>query len=348
MGADTAADFLRLHRERLAWMWEVEAQPVLRDYGDTLISALAEWLDGDAERAEADFARAADVTALQRLGYAGGLAALTRELAALRLVVARELSRAAFDERDGTSEVHASLDRAIAVAVKHYAEEREAARDRFIGILGHDLRDPLNAVIITARLLRRHARLREPAEHIEVACTRMMRLIGDVLDFARGHLGEGIPAHPELRDVRPLVRAVADEQSATSPERSITVALHGDLHADVDRERFLQALSNLVSNAIRHGSGAIEVSARESEDRRAIVTEVTSHGAPIPEPELARMFDPFVSVDPIGPRAGLGLGLYIVWQIARAHGATCSVRSTPDATTFAIRWPRAHAYEHAA
>jgi signal transduction histidine kinase len=345
MGAETVADFLRRHRARLAWQWE-EAAPSLYVHGEALIGALAEWIDGDTDRVEQEFGVLASCAALQRLGYAGGLEALINEIAALRAVIVREL--AVTGSFDAVIAVNAAIDRAIAVATRRYAEAREANRDRFTGMLSHDLRDPLKAVVLTARLLGRHPQVREPASRIEAACSRMMRLVGDVLDFARGHLGEGIPAHREPRDLGDIVQVVADELRAMARGRALSVTLHGDLHAEVDRDRFGQALANLVSNAIHHGRGPIDIVVRETDDRLAIVTEVTNHGGPIPAHVIDRMFDPFAHLDPIGPRSDLGLGLYIVAEVARAHDATCTVRSDEEGTTFAIRWPRASALEHAA
>jgi signal transduction histidine kinase len=304
--------------------------------------------DGDRKRIERELAALADNAALQRLGYGEGLEAMTRELATLRAAVIRELATAADLELDAVLDVHAAIDRAIAVATRRYAEMREAQRDHFIAMLGHDLRDPLKAVQLTARTLGRHLQLREPASRIEAASTRMMALVGDVLDFARGHLGDGIPAHRESRDLGQLVQASVDELREMARGRGLNVELRGNLHGEVDRERFKQAVANLVSNAIHHGRGPIDIVVRETDDRHAIVTEVTSHGEPIPVRVVERMFDPFARLDPTGPREGLGLGLYIVSQIARAHAATCSVQSNADGTTFAIRWPRAGALEHAA
>jgi signal transduction histidine kinase len=137
-----------------------------------------------------------------------------------------------------------------------------------------------------------------------------------------------------------LCRAAATEIAAAHPQRPLAVELHGDLHGNFDRDRVIQALSNLLSNAVQHGQGPIELSAYETAGRDTIVTAVTSHGPPIPPEVLARIFDPFARA--ATSRGGLGLGLYIVQQIAQAHGATCDVHSSGEATTFAIRWPRTY------
>ena len=352
MGAKRVAELLRGENQRLAKLWEDEvrrelpaqlaaARPVLREHVYELLAGLAAWIEGATEHANKAFAVIVEIPALQALGYGVGLETLVRELGQLRLVILRDVF-----EREDAAELHgevlalaAGMDHAIADATSRFAQQREDVRDRFIGILGHDLRDPLTTVQIMARVLGRHPKLKPHTDRIERSCERMMRMVGDVLDFARGHLGGGIPARPAPHDLGEIVQQVADDLAAANPDREIRVERHGDLHANVDRDRVIQALGNLVSNAIQHGgSGPIEVTARG--DHETIMTSVTSHGTPIPSQELARIFDPFARAEAALDRPGLGLGLYIVQQIALAHGAHCEVESAPEATTFAIRWPR--------
>jgi len=351
MGAKRVAELLRGEQERLVKAWELElqpAEPFLREHVHELLAGLAAWIDGATERARKTFSVIVDIPALQALGYGVGLETLVRELGKLRLVILRDVFA-----RSDAAELHeevlalaAGMDHAIGDATSRFAQQREDVRDRFIGILGHDLRDPINTVTITARLLGRHPKLRTHATRIERSCQRMMRMVDDILDFARGHLGSGIPARPAPNDLGEICRAAADEVAVADASRPIGVQLHGDLHADVDRDRVSQAIINLLSNAIQHGRGPIELAVCETDDRAAVITSVTSHGPPIPSSELARIFDPFARMGEDSPTSGLGLGLYIVEQIARAHDAHCVVSSTPSGTTFSIRWPRAHAVEH--
>ncbi len=351
MGADRVAELLRGDKDRLVELWEIEVRrdlavalqaqrPVLREHVYELLDGLAAWIEGATDHAKRAFAVLVEVPALQALGYGVGLETLVRELGQLRLVILRDaFARVdAAELHDSILALAAGMDHAIADATSRFAQQREDVRDRFIGILGHDLRDPLTMVQITARILGRHPKLKAHADRIEGACDRMLRMVGDVLDFARGHLGGGIPARPAPQDLGELCRIAAEEVAAANPDRPISVELQGDLHANVDRDRMMQAMANLLSNAIQHGTGPIEVCARGEHD--TIVTSVTSHGAPIPSQELARIFDPFARADAAMGRPGLGLGLYIVQQIALAHGAHCEVESTPKGTTFAIRWPR--------
>jgi signal transduction histidine kinase len=353
MGASRVAELLRAESDRLVALWEIEVRrdlpatlkaqrPVLREHAYELLNGLAAWIEGATDHATRAFGVIVEIPALQALGYGVGLETLVRELGQLRIVILREiLARPdAAELHDGVLAMTAGVDHAIADATGRFAQQREDVRDRFIGILGHDLRDPLTSVQITARVLGRHPKLKPHTDRIERSCERMLRMVGDVLDFARGHLGGGIPARPAPQDLGELCRLAADEIGAAHPKRSLSIELHGDLHANVDRDRVMQAMTNLIANAIQHGTGPIEVSARQADDHETIVTSVTSHGAPIPSQELARIFDPFARADAALARPGLGLGLYIVQQIALAHGAHCEVSSTPEATTFAIRWPR--------
>ena len=177
----------------------------------------------------------------------------------------------------------------------------------------------------------------EVVARIERACGRMTRLIEDILGFARTRSGGGIPIDPSLNDMAEICRAAVDEATTAHPGRPIHVDLRGDLRGAFDRDRILQALGNLLSNAIEHGTGPLEVRGCESRDRHVVLVEVTSHGPPIPEDILRRIFDPYATTS---PRRGLGLGLYIVQQIAHAHGALCDVTSDEQATTFRMRFPR--------
>ena len=133
--------------------------------------------------------------------------------------------------------------------------------------------------------------------------------------------------------------AVSEAESA-HPDRTIRLEVEGNLRGAFDRDRALQALGNLLSNAIAHGQDPIVVRAEEGPDGQSVVTRVTNAGAPIPEPVLQSMFDPLAHLT--APKEGhLGLGLYIVSQIATAHGGTIDVDSSDAGTAFTIRWPRA-------
>jgi signal transduction histidine kinase len=351
---DAITDFLRKERDRLIDLWEQEVRqelptlqhmprPVLTDHMFELLEGLGAWIDGRPVDADRGFEALIEGHALQRLGYGVGIETVMREYGKLRYVVLRELL--AINPRpESMILLHEGFDRAVSVAIERYAQRREHVRARFISILGHDLRDPLSTVKISADILARSDKLAD--EHrmviarIARATDRMQRMIAEVLDFARGHLGGGIPATPTLNDMVEICRHVVDELSAAHPARAIALDTRGDLRGPFDRDRVSQALGNLVSNGIEHGQGSIEVAAYESDDREHVITKITSHGKPIAPDVLPRLFDPFMRGDDAVARRGLGLGLYIAHQIALAHGATIDVTSDDTATVFTITWPR--------
>jgi signal transduction histidine kinase len=356
MEFDVIATFLRSEQAKVVGRWQDEVRadlpalggtirPVLLDHLHEFLDGLASWIDGDTDTAERAFDVLVTGDALQRLGYGVGLETLTREYSKLRMVLMRQLMTLPDVDHAGESmlRMHEGMDRAISDAMHRYAQRREEVRERFITILGHDLRDPLATVTISANVLAADPALqsehRKIASRIGRTCNRMQRMIDDVLDFARGHLGGGIPANPTPHDMGDIVRAATDEAVGANPQREITFDVSGDLRGAFDYDRVHQAITNLIGNAVTHTPNSIEIRALADADDAAIITEVTSHGEPIPEELRRQLFDPFASFDANATR-GLGLGLYIVQQIALAHGATCEVRSDEHATTFSIRWPR--------
>jgi signal transduction histidine kinase len=224
------------------------------------------------------------------------------------------------------------------------AKEASRLKDRFIGILGHDLRNPLTAITNSAHLLLRSPELsekhRNSAARVLRASERMAQMIRDVLDFTRGQLGGGIPIEPADANLAEICHRVVDETKAVHPQREIVLATRGDLGGRWDGPRLEQVVSNLVGNAVHHGQGRILVEAIGEE--REVVLRVRNGGPPIPAEELPTIFEPFRQGP--GPRRkteGLGLGLYIVKEIVRAHGGTVQVQSTADeGTTVACVWGR--------
>jgi PAS domain S-box-containing protein len=217
----------------------------------------------------------------------------------------------------------------------------EEARERFIAILGHDLRTPLAAIVTGFELLER-AELKgsfgRAVERIGRSATRMEAMIEDVLDFARGRFGSGIPIRREPCHLGRITTDQVEEMRSAFPDRDIRLEVTGDLDGDLDASRIEQLLSNLVGNAIHHGADPITVSARDDGDD--LLLSVHNGGAPIPAALQARLFEPFLEGTP-GTAGGLGLGLYIASEIVRAHGGSIAVSSAEgQGTRFDIRLPR--------
>lgn len=356
MSEMAVAEHIRAHKQDITEAWERTVlsdvkelarieRGALIDHMPELLDGLAAWVEGRAAEAEIAFSALADGHALQRLGFGFELAVVNVEYARLRHVLLKSLLivPSTVEVREQLIRLNDGLDRAIQTAVRRYSEHRDYMRDRFVSILGHDLRNPLGAASLAADGLRRSGKLDGAAQKrlstIARSIERMERMTADVLDFARGHLAGGIPARPKECDMGEICRAAVDEALGAHPERTIELQTTGDLRGTFDPDRVLQALSNLLGNAILHGTDPIVVAAFESDDRRALITRVANRGERIPQGTIAKLFDPFMHAGDQA-KGSLGLGLFIVAQIARAHGATYDVASSSEQTEFIIRWPR--------
>lgn len=231
-------------------------------------------------------------------------------------------------------------------AVERMQEEAQF-RERFIGILGHDLRNPLNAIMLSARQLRRRGAMspvqQQLAQRMEASAARMGNMISDILDLTRARLSGGIPLHLSPTSLPAVCRQVVEELTVAHPGRDILVQAEGPGEGIWDPERLAQVVSNLVSNALEHGEreGPILVHCRDEAERQ--VLEISNPGTPIPSHLLATLFDPFrqVGASRSGRGSGLGLGLFIVRELVEAHGGQVTVRSTEhEGTTFTVVLPR--------
>jgi len=216
------------------------------------------------------------------------------------------------------------------------------AKDVHMGMLGHDLRNPLSAILVSARIVLMRDML-TPEDRTSVAriarnAERMAALIRDLLDYTRGQSAGGIPIVRQPAHMGEICAAMIEDIALLHPERPIRMSASGKLRGSWDRGRVEQAISNLISNALTHGTGAVNLVV---EGRRGeVAISVHNEGAPIPEDQLPHLFDPFSRGET--SRLGLGLGLFIVREILRAHGGTVEVTTSVDhGTTFTTRWPRA-------
>lgn len=222
-------------------------------------------------------------------------------------------------------------------------------RERLIGIVGHDLRSPLSAILMGAGLLLQRGDLRAEdarvVERIVSSGHRMMRLIRDVLDFTRARLGNGLSIEPKPADMRIICRFVAEEQSLASSTPVLWNA-EGDVAGTWDSDRIVEALSNIVGNAIQHANAGTAVKLEARDEDEGIVVAITNEGPPIPPSILPYIFEPFRRAEasdqmPPATQSGhLGLGLYIASQIVRSHGGWIDAESSHGRTTFSIRLPR--------
>ncbi len=216
-------------------------------------------------------------------------------------------------------------------------------REQFIAVLGHDMRTPLSSVLVGVQTLQRMPLTTQAitvVERIKRSGDRMARLIDNILDFARGRLGGGIPVvrHPEPQLAQVLVHVIA-ELAAIHPQRKVDATIDITKPVSCDPGRIAQLLANLLSNALVHGNEADPVGVAARRDGDLFILSVTNTGEPIPKDVLQRLFHPFSRGAGVKHQEGLGLGLYIAYQIAAAHNGTLSVDSTPAGTTFTLSMP---------
>lgn len=244
------------------------------------------------------------------------------------------------------------------IRAQELAEEAEAARARteererelravaefrelFIGILGHDLRNPIASIAMAASVVLRHRHVDEEdknaIERIVRASQRMNRMIYQLLDLTRARLGGGFPLERKPTDLREVCRAVVDELAAP-----IRVEVEGDLTGLWDPDRLVELLTNITGNAVEHAAPGTTLLLRAHAEGADVVIEVSNQGDPIPPEVLPSIFEPFRRAKQHEKSAtgNLGLGLYIAKQIVLSHGGTIDAHSAGGTTTFAMRLPR--------
>jgi sigma-B regulation protein RsbU (phosphoserine phosphatase) len=228
------------------------------------------------------------------------------------------------------------------------ARQRTEFERQLIGIVSHDLRNPLNAIILAAGALLKSESLEERhrrnAIRVLTSAERATRLIRDLLDFTQVRQGGGIPLSRRAANLHDLVHTVLDEVQATHPERTFLVEQSGDGTGEWDTDRLAQVITNLLGNAIQYSPSDTPVKVTTRGEVDAAVLEVHNAGAPIPPEVLGRIFEPMergtrLQMGPTG--RSIGLGLFIVRHIVLAHGGRVSVRSmVEEGTTFTVLLPR--------
>jgi PAS domain S-box-containing protein len=234
--------------------------------------------------------------------------------------------------------------------LKHQEQEaqRRADFEQYLaGIVGHDLRNPISVIMLAAgRELRRkdaEERLRETLKRILVAAERANRMIDTTLDFTQARLGGGLRVERRRVDVHELTRQVVDELRLNHPDRVLEVVSQGEGSGELDGDRLAQVITNLVTNALKYSTEGTPVRVRTSGREQTLALEVHNEGNPIPAELLPRLFTPLKRGEPEVSRYGrsMGLGLFIVDHIDRAHGGLIDVESDETrGTTFTVHLPR--------
>ena len=248
---------------------------------------------------------------------------------------------------ENKAEVFFRLHRQQQQLAQQLLERTESLRlsEMLMAMLGHDLRGPLSAMLMSAMVLEKRAEndaSRQAAKRLQSSGKRMSRMIGDLLDLTRARVAGGIAIERRTADLAALAEHALQECQASSPDRALAWHASGDCTGAWDEDRLAQVATNLIGNAVRHGdSGAPVRVSVDGTEARSVVLTVANAGVIVPE-LLPHIFDPFRSGrQASGASGGLGIGLYIVQQIVQAHGGTVTARSdAASGTEFRVTLPR--------
>jgi PAS domain S-box-containing protein len=238
---------------------------------------------------------------------------------------------------------------ARARAETELAEQKvlDTLREQLVGVVGHDLRSPLSAIAMAAGLLLKRGTLSDSdgklAARIARNADRMAKMISQLLDFTRSRLGGGIPLEPTPLDLAELCAEVIADLEIAHPDRPVSFDPDLNTTGSWDRERLAQVVANLLGNAIQHSPPDTPIALRVFDEGPTVRLEVHNGGPPIPPEVQANVFDAFRQGNPRerAKSESLGLGLYIVREIARGHGGDVAVCSTEaEGTTFRVILPR--------
>jgi signal transduction histidine kinase len=369
--------FITTHAEEILREWEAFAttmEPLkdankteLRDHAAELLKVIALDLDtpqSDLEsiaKSKGQGPREAEDTiaenhAAHRIGAGFSTEEVMAEFRALRSSVlrlwAKSIDITTPEEIQDMVRFNEAIDQAQSESMARYTQMLKEAQNLFLSILGHDVRTPLGAISMGSQVLLHDPSL--PAKALKIglrifnSSVRMDEIIRDLLDFSTTHLGGGIPIDVHNVDLLDICQNVVEEARMFHPDRKIYLTTDGHLVGAWDGPRIAQAFSNLISNAVQHGQpqGDIKISIHGHPDE--VLYTVQNDAEVIPAAKLRTLFDPVkrFAVRPAVERKGtrtqnLGLGLYVVKEIAAAHGGTISVTSTEqDGVTIIMSLPR--------
>ena len=378
-GPPRLADFIVTNRGPILAEWDAFARTctpasgamdmeALRDHAGEMLTVIAadlrtpqgsvaqaEKSKGNAPGPEGDRPTAAQQHGAGRAESGFTVEQMVSEYRALRASVIRLWTRArgapAPTDLEDLTRFNEAIDQSLAESVWRYTDDLDTSRETFLAILGHDLRVPLGAIFTSARFMLETGELDEPyrtlTQRIAGSSTRMVHLVGDLLDFTRSRLGGGIPVVRAAMNMGTAVHDVVDELAAARPPGTIQVNARGELRGEWDCARVSQVLANLIGNALEHGSEQAPVSVDVGGDESEVRIAVHNRGPAIPPDRLNGIFNPMKPREPAanasagGPMGNLGLGLYIAERIVTAHRGRIDVESSESAgTTFTVHLPR--------
>jgi signal transduction histidine kinase len=236
-----------------------------------------------------------------------------------------------------------AIDQALAESVGHFSGQVEQARNLLLGMLSHDMRTPLQTVQMTAQYLGKlnaGASVSDAARRLINSGAHLQGLIDDLVDFNRTNLGLGINIVASRLDLGRISAEQVEQVRAAYPDRTVQLNVAGDCQGVWDGRRVQQLLGNLIVNAIHHGDPGAPVRVAVTGDEASVRIEVSNSGPAIESATLVEMFEPLKRGTANNRHHGLGLGLYIVREIAKGHRGTAEVRSDDEETVFTVRLPR--------
>jgi len=242
-----------------------------------------------------------------------------------------------------------AIDQALMESISYYSKKLDHSRNLFLGILSHDLRNPLGAMLMSAQLTLKIGTLNERQtmliSQIIASAGRATEILDHLLDLTRARLGGGLSVSKEPMDMAFVSRQLVDEMRALHPGRTFTLEISGDTEGEWDRPRIGQVLSNLLGNAVQYGFTDLPIGVTVKGDTKGVLLSVHNHGVPIPPDAIGGIFDSLArraAENGEDPRSlHLGLGLYVTKEIISAHGGSIDVTSSEkNGTTFTIRFPR--------
>jgi signal transduction histidine kinase len=336
----------------------------LRDHAGEILAAIADEIErapADADAGSApdagdspsdELESAAETHADTRMVSGFAIDAMITEYRAFRTSVIR-LWMAAGGGRNQPRDMldllrfHEAMDQAIAESVARYTDQTKKSTDLFIGILGHDIRNPLGTISMSAQYLVRSGKLpASAAETIINSVVRINSVIEHVVDFTRVQAEGMMPIKPVPGDLATQFDKVLGETRVRYPHSLLRMESAGDFNGAWDEGRMGQLLSNLLANALTHGAADQPVTVRLWECAGGVAFSVHNWGTPIPAKEQQLIFKPLVRGMATGQgerreTTGLGLGLFICEEIVRAHGGSIAVTSdAATGTSFTVTLPR--------
>ncbi len=371
------ADFIRANVEPIVVEWIAFARTrapasdsmtelALRDHIEEILIFVAEDLESYQTKSEqikkshglgpddSPFSQsAAEVHAALRLTDGFDIDQMVSEYRALRASVVKQWiahnpALAPTDLEDLTR-FNEAIDQAMTESVAHYTASINHSRNLFLGVIGHDLRNPIGAATMAARFLVERGggdpKLTLLASQIVTTTERATQILNDLLDVTRLAFGTEIPVVKAPMDMGQLGVQLVEEMRSVSDGRAVEIGIAGDTEGAWDKARIGQALSNLISNALQYSPESSTVFVSVTGEGEDVLISVHNDGDPIPAENIDGIFDALTrgQSGEVWPRgaANLGLGLYITKKIVLAHQGDISVVSTAEAgTTFVVRLPR--------